>query len=193
MKEYNFPYKSFIAGWFIKPTICNKLLKYFADNKASWEKGSYGVSENADIWDSSVKQSTDLSIRADNLEEPLLSYRNSLQECLDKYLVKYKYANEVSPFNINIPYNIQYYKPGGGFKLWHTESTSKISSQRHLVFMTYLNTVKNGGTEFKYQDIRTEALKGLTLIWPAIFTHTHRSIINSTHPKYIITGWYTYS
>ena len=35
MKEYNLPYKSFIAGWFIDPTICNKLLKYFADNKAS--------------------------------------------------------------------------------------------------------------------------------------------------------------
>ena len=196
MKEYNLPYKSFIAGWFIDPTICNKLLKYFADNKASWKKGTYFEEDSKnkkETTNENVKQSTDLSILPDNLEEPLLSYRNSLQECLNKYLVKYQYANQVASFNINTVYNIQHYKPGGGFKIWHTESLDKVSSSRHLVFMTYLNTVKNGGTEFKYRDIRTEALKGLTLIWPTIFTHTHRSIISGTHPKYIITGWYTYS
>ena len=55
--------------------------------------------------------------------------------------------------------------------------------------MTYLNNVKNGGTYFKYQNLKTKAKKGLTLIWPTDFTHVHQGII-SKETKYIVTGWY---
>ena len=60
---------------------------------------------------------------------------------------------------------------------------------RCLVFMTYLNDVEDGGTSFKYQDIDIPAKKGLTLIWPAYWTHTHKGIISNTKEKYIVTGW----
>ena len=56
--------------------------------------------------------------------------------------------------------------------------------------MTYLNTVTNGGgTEFVYQKREIQARQGLTLVWPAHFTHTHRGIPSMTEDKYIITGW----
>jgi hypothetical protein len=55
--------------------------------------------------------------------------------------------------------------------------------------MTYLNDVPRGGeTEFLYQGIKVEPKKGLTLIWPADWTHTHRGLPAPTD-KYIITGW----
>ena len=57
--------------------------------------------------------------------------------------------------------------------------------------MTYLNTVENGGTSFKYQNITTQAVKGLTLIWPSDFTHMHKGQI-SNQTKYIITGCYNF-
>ena len=56
--------------------------------------------------------------------------------------------------------------------------------------MTYLNDVEDGGTDFLYQNIQTKAEKGLTLIWPSIFTHTHKGIISPTKEKQIVTGWY---
>ena len=56
---------------------------------------------------------------------------------------------------------------------------------RVLAWMTYLNDVPDGGTEFKYQDIIAPAKKGLTLIWPPDFTHTHRGVI-AKETKYII-------
>ena len=56
--------------------------------------------------------------------------------------------------------------------------------------MTYLNDVPNGGTEFKYQGIKSPAKKGLTIIWPSDWMHTHRGIIDEENEKYIITGWY---
>ena len=69
--------------------------------------------------------------------------------------------------------------------------TSLVGARfRVLVFMTYLNDVPDGGTMFKYQDLIVPAKKGLTLIWPTDFTHTHRGIPSPTQEKWIATGWY---
>ncbi len=95
-------------------------------------------------------------------------------------------------FGIKEDFNIQYYKPGGGYKAWHSERANgtPMLTVRHLVFMTYLNDVEDGGTEFLFQDLKIlSAKKGLTLIWPADWTHTHRSLISNTSEKYIVTGW----
>ena len=59
--------------------------------------------------------------------------------------------------------------------------------------MTYLNDVPDGGTHFKYQDLTTPAEKGLTLIWPTDFSHTHKGQITKQHEKYILTGWLGYT
>ena len=58
--------------------------------------------------------------------------------------------------------------------------------------MTYLNTIENAGTEFFHQDLKVDAVKGKTLIWPADWTHTHRGIINNEKEKYIFTGWLSF-
>ena len=86
-------------------------------------------------------------------------------------------------------WNIQYYKPGGGFYKWHSEKSSPEKDDISLVFMTYLNDVPKGGTEFLYQKVELEAKKGLSVIWPAEFTHVHKGVISMTHEKYIATGW----
>ena len=64
--------------------------------------------------------------------------------------------------------------------------------KRCFVFMTYLNDVKNGGTEFKYQKCITPAKKGLTLIWPTDWMYMHKSQVSLVDEKYIITGWYSF-
>ena len=83
---------------------------------------------------------------------------------------------------------------GEGFHKWHFENNGKgVDTYRHLVFMTYLNTLENAGTEFLYQNVTTPCEKGLTLIWPATWTHTHRGIVNNVGEKYITTGWYSFN
>ena len=56
------------------------------------------------------------------------------------------------------------------------------------VFLHY-NDVKDGGTHFKYQKVTTPAIKGLTIIWPPDWTHTHKGQI-SDDKKIIATGWF---
>jgi hypothetical protein len=65
--------------------------------------------------------------------------------------------------------------------------------QRALVFMTYLNDVTDGGeTQWLYQGKEMKPKKGLTVLWPTDFTHTHRGIVSLTQSKTIATGWYNY-
>jgi hypothetical protein len=59
--------------------------------------------------------------------------------------------------------------------------------------MTYLNDVYNGGeTEFYHQQLKVKPQKGLTLIWPADWTYTHRGIVAPDEEKIIVTGWWNF-
>jgi len=190
MKKHNFPDNSFIGGWYIPKKICDNIIKYF--NTYKNDKADEGRL-NDKVYDITAKDSLDMSVGPKNREEPFYSYRHALQKCLNNYVKKYKWANNLERFRINTGYNIQYYKPNGGFKNWHFERQSISSSKRCLVFMTYLNDVEDGGTEFYYQKITTPAKKGLTLIWPTEWTHTHKGQISKLKEKYIVTGWYTFN
>ena len=44
---------------------------------------------------------------------------------------------------------------------------------------------------FYFPDLKIQG-KGLTLIWLAGWTHTHRGVVNYVDEKYIITGWYSF-
>ena len=64
---------------------------------------------------------------------------------------------------------------------------------RHLVFMTYLNDISDEGeTEWKHQGLKVKPEKGLTVIWPADWTYTHKGIPSHSETKYIATGWYNF-
>jgi hypothetical protein len=89
-------------------------------------------------------------------------------------------------------FNIQKYLSGDHFSKLHSERLGIPNLHRIFAWMTYLNDVPNGGTEFLYQGIKTKAEKGLTIIWPSDWTHTHKGIISKTHEKYIVTGWFSF-
>jgi len=184
--------KSFIGAWYLSNLkVCDELIAYFKQSKV--EPGQIGHDRKVLP---EIKDSLDLISEGQDLDHPVFKkYLYGLNEITRKYIEKYEAAGAVNAWGIREPINIQYYKPKGGFKVWHTERTGKLapSINRHLVFMTYLNDVfDEGGTEFYYQKIKTEARKGLTLIWPTDWTHLHRGVVSPTQEKYIITGWFSF-
>lgn len=190
MNQYKFPKNSFIGGWIIPESITDKLLELYNENL---DKTLDGVIADQKV-DKNVKDSKDLSIDPYYFEPPMNEYRTYLQECLEQYLKIYPDSNDVQPFNILSNINIQHYSVGGGFKEYHFENDGSFDKgARNLVFMTYLNTVEDGGTQFYYQDITVPAIKGLTVIWPSYWTHTHKGVISKTQEKTIITGWYSFT
>ena len=186
-----FPKNSFIKGSFIKPKICDELIKFFKKIPNNYKyKGCVRNAENNKIIRNDIKESTDYGLIPRSGVYPFTEYEAALQECLNSYIKCYKAVNSVTKFNVIEDINIQHYKPGGGYKRWHFERMNFQTLRRNLVFMTYLNDVPNGGTDFMYQKITAPAKKGLTLIWPAEWTHTHKGQISKKNEKYIITGWY---
>ena len=179
---------NFIGGWYFDDTsICDKLIFYFNNKKI---KGPGNVGENGSyIVDKKKKDSTDCRLENATL---LQSYGTQLQEVTNNYVEKYKYSSLICDWKIVEPINIQHYKPNGGFHQWHTERSAD-APDRHLVFMTYLNDVNDGGeTEFYHQNLKVKPEKGLTLIWPSDWTFTHRGVTSKTEEKYIITGWFSF-
>jgi hypothetical protein len=179
---------NFIGGWYFDDnSICDKLIFYF-NNKKIKGPGNVG-SKGKPIVDIKRKDSIDC-----RLETPILSreYGSLLQEVTNNYVKKYEYSSLVSDWRIVEPIGIQYYKPTAGFHEWHTERSAD-RPDRHLVFMTYLNDVNDGGeTEFYHQKLKVKPEKGLTLIWPSDWTFTHRGVTSKTEEKYIVTGWFSF-
>jgi len=197
MIEHKFSFESFIGGWYIPEKICDDLIKLFNDEKEKNHtiQGLQKSQEGHKHVDKTMKDSEELGIMHNDTNDIIIKYRNELQKVLDNYIIKYNTVNYQAGFNVNTGYNIQYYKPGGGYKVWHNErgSGGTEDCRRMLVFMTYLNDVDDGGTEFINQNLICPAKKGLTIIWPTDWTHTHRGQISMTKEKYIVTGWFTFN
>jgi len=189
LKEYILPETTMIGGWYISSLICDDIITIFKANKQLQRSGAVGPSSGRRI-DSNVKECLQLGIKPSCNDSSFVEYVKYLKVLIDLYTKKYPEVKQFQKFGMVESPQIQYYKPGQGFKLWHCERTTK--NQRCLVFMTFLNDVPEGGTYFKYQNLTVPAEKGLTLIWPTDFTHTHKGQITKKHEKYILTGWLGY-
>jgi len=185
----------FIEEFEIDAGVCDSLVALHkkARKLGLVQKGKLGTDDGVAV-DKTKKDSYDLGLVTvpDELTEEyrLPDYFSELQKCFAQYYDKYPELKMAGGCNIVESPIIQYYKPGGGFKMMHYERTGWETTTRQLVFMTYLNDVDDGGgTHFKYQDVTTTARKGKTVIWPSDFTHTHAGVVSRTQSKYIITGW----
>jgi len=193
MKEHSINrLDNFIGGWYLDNLeICDELIEYHRNTP---DKGPGTAYQNADDKnpDPEVKDSIDCLVTDNDLG---IKYLTEVQNVLNEYIKKYPWCNRYGSYTILDFVQIQHYKPGGAFFKWHTErgNSNQHTVTRHLVYMTYLNDVDDGGeTEFAHQHISVKPEKGLTLIWPSDWTFTHRGIPSPTQEKYITTGWYHY-
>jgi|TARA_B100000085_G_scaffold266355_1_gene274950 hypothetical protein len=182
---------SFISGWFIDESTCDQVLDFYSEE--NYFPIRRGVSSSRTI-DYEIKDSFDKTISNLTDDIRILNYFESLSSVVNLYCEKFPWCSATESWSIVEHVNIQRYLPGGGYKIYHTERTGKLSSMnRHLAFMTYLNDVTDAGeTEFYHQKLKVKPQKGLTLIWPVDWTHTHRGIPSPTQEKTIITGWYSF-
>ena len=192
LKEFYFDPITHIGGWYIPDDICDGVIDFFHSEKDNWISGSKRLDTDQNIFiDRNWKQSTELHLMTS--DDGIQFYLKHLGNVLEMYKKKYPFSDIVQHYKIEAGMKIQYYGPGEGFYEWHSENDGfKTVQKRHLVFMTYLNTLENAGTEFSHQSITTPCQKGLTIIWPVAWTHTHRGVVNHVGHKYIATGGYAF-
>ena len=185
---------NFIGSWIIEPIfICDDLVSYFENNLLKQKSGESGSGVNPD-----KKDSVDISIKPKEIilpgNESFKAYFDQLLECYKNYVEEWTFLKEISKKLEISTFNLQRYKPGQHFKKIHAERMSLDSLHRVFAFMTYLNDVEKGGsTYFSHYDLEVQPQQGLTLIWPAEWTHAHRGNVLEAGTKYIITGWINFS
>ena len=185
---------NFIGSWMIEPpSLCDELITYFESNIAKQQVGVSGVGRNL-----SVKNRRDISIAPNQLDLPgnevFKLYINSLFTCYKDYLVQWPFLAGIAQ-NLEMgSFNLGRYQRGQHFQKMHTERVSLNNLHRVLAWMTYLNDVDEGGeTYFSHYGLNIKPRKGLTMIWPAEWTHAHKGNVLLGESKYMITGWLTFS
>lgn len=183
---------NFILGWYMDDTsLCDKIIDWF-NNTTDKNEGIIHNEFGQRVVNKTIKESVDSQIPENELLIEYYTHLRSVMECYYNVYPLSAYGDDVDV--IHRP-NIQYYPPGGGFKIWHSERLSGVEpgASRHLAFMTYLNDVTDkGGTQFYHQRINLRPEKGLTMIWPVDWTHFHRGVVSPTQEKYIVTGWFNF-
>lgn len=181
---------TFIGSWMIdRPELCDELIVYFEEHVESQKTGitSTGI-------DLSVKDRVDISIEPNEVHqpgnEPVKAYIDNLHKCYSDYLAQWPFLEDMGvDFEIST-FNMGRYLKGQHFQRTHCERSALSNLHRVLAWMTYLNDVEDGGeTYFPHYDVAIKPEKGLTLIWPAEWTHAHKGNVLRENSKYMITGW----
>ena len=172
--------------WFddaLDKDFCKKVIKKFNKDERKLD----GVTASG--YDPGVKQSIDLLISElkdwkteddvffKSLASGLQEYSNYLQEEFGIYC----------PLDMDTGYQIQKTKPGG-FYAWHNDFAANSSwNWRTVTYIWYLNTPREGHTEFSCgESIKPET--GKLVLFPSTWDRVHRGTPPKTI-KYLCTGW----
>ena len=183
---------NFIGSWMLNPlSVCDELINYFEANKYKQKQGETSGGEQLHI-----KNSIDISILPKDMKlsgnEVFEEYFSNLFSCYEDYTEQWPFLTTFADSLQIGEFNLQRYQSGQHFGALHTERSSLDSLHRIFAWMTYLNDVDiedGGSTFFSHYDLDIQPKKGLTLIWPAEWTHAHKGNLLHANSKYIITGW----
>ena len=176
--------------WFddaLEKDFCKKVIKKFNKDERVVD-GVTGIGYNPDI-----KQSLDLQISHledwkteddvffKSLNTRLQEYATYLQEEFGVYC----------PLDIDTGYQIQKTKPGGFYHWHHDFVVNQPWLWRTITYIWYLNTPREGYTEFSCgESIKPET--GKLVLFPSTWDRVHRGTPPKTI-KYLCTGWMFYN
>ena len=173
---------SFIGTGQVSNEAVNQALQVY--NSMTPHEGKTGTGV-----DKSKKNSLDITL----VPNHSLLLQKEVEEIKDGYFSYYRLEEFVPPLAMTEHFNIQKYPLNGAYHRIHADrGYGPIDQFRELIWMTYLNDVYSGGeTEFMFYKLKIQPRKGLTLIWPAGWTHLHRGLSSPTTEKIIATGWFS--
>ena len=175
---------------------CKSIIDYFESDDEYWSIRQEGRMLGDNI-DKEWKDSEDRTLTMFNNECFNDNFVNhAIAKSINIHIEKYKKENPeidmMDPWALRNGYNLQKYKPGGGYHKLHCENYNTGTHHSNiLVWMFFLNTIKEGGgTYFSNYDLTINAEEGTLVLWPPYWTHMHKGVVSKTTQKYIATGWF---
>lgn len=186
LKLYSFIFEQHNA---LPTRLCEQMIERFEAAKEEQYQGRIGQLVKKDR---NIKKSTDLVISGKpHWKDIDLALFHSLAKSLKEFRDAFPYFK--GPFK-DMGYALQRTHPGEYYH-WHIDGGSHEFSQRQLVAVWYLNTVKGPGgeTEFLFQKVKIKPEQGKLLLFPPFWTHEHRGVTLQQGVKYIATTWIVFA
>ena len=166
---------------------CDKLIEYF--NNSPQSEGMVTPNKYGRVRPNEKKSTELIDSWFSSQSIPFQLISSTLHEYTNRYVEKYTPLKYMGEWGVDDAFTLKKFEgEDEGFKVWHTEHCL-VQPKRILVWMFYLNDAQSG-TEF-FHHPKVEAKKGRLVIWPAGWTHHHKSELNKGI-KYIMSGWYSF-
>ena len=121
---------------------------------------------------------------------------DALAELFKIYVDDYKnqYSEFMFPPKYGIePFKMMKYDANGLDEFgWHVDVNSRNNMERFLAFFLYLSDNEEGKTEFPYQNMTTDCVKGSMVIFPPMWPWYHRGTKPIEVPKYFMGSYLLY-
>ena len=133
---------------------------------------------------------TNMKVAEQTFVEPNNPCYQTIYECIDKTISSLPYGLTI-PYDIkSTEYSIRRYPKGEGHFGTHVDTLSKVTYNRLLAFILYLNDVEEGGeTEFMTLNRLVKPETGKVLCFPCNFMFPHKGNIPLSNDKYIVTAF----
>ena len=119
-----------------------------------------------------------------------------VKTCTEQYHEARPQSHNGMPNVVAYEYSIVRYTEGQAFHAHHSDAspwTGSPMQNRHLTVVMYLNTPEEGGEIcFPIQDLQITPERGLVLMHPSVWTHTHYTLPVVAGVKYALVVFYQF-
>tara|TARA_B100001996_G_C18667809_1_gene595495 strand:+ start:2221 stop:2904 length:684 start_codon:yes stop_codon:yes gene_type:complete len=189
-KTHSMPH--FIGAWQSDDNkYCDDLIKYFSDNPMQLTDGK--VFDGNDFKVNKDKlDSKNLSIKPNTILEDnslFTNYMSIIVSCIKSYQSRYPYIPNfndigfVEELTLTKNNPVKSYEPMVSFARNQSGNSIRVFS-----FLTFLNSIDDGGIEFINYNTAIKPIKGLTVLWPSEWSHGYQNL-PPTKSRYTISGF----
>ena len=172
----------------ISDTFCDELIQKFESNQDQWEKRDMSSAKRTlsfneihcfnhmKTWEEDTKK----------LADTFIQYIDDYKSDYNEYCFPKKFGFE--------PFKMKKYDSNGVDEFgWHVDVNSRNNMERFLAFFLYLSDNEEGKTEFPYQNMTTDCVKGSMVIFPPMWPWYHRGTKPIKVPKYFMGSYLLYA
>ena len=171
----------------ISHSFCDDLIHKFESNSHQWsDRAQLSTERNLSFkelyWFQDINTWKN---ETDTLTNIFIKYVSDYASEFSKFCFPEKYSLE--------PFKMKKYEPNGVDEFgWHVDVSGTGNNDRFLAFFLYLSDNKEGKTEFPYQNITTDCVKGSMVVFPPMWPWYHRGTKPIKEPKYFMGSYLLY-
>ena len=171
--------------------LCDEIIEH--SEQGEWDRSLIHESAEPILEERDSHQQSYSVHEHPDVHRPMLDFAS---DCLGNYLEAFPQANKQPTFSVAERYQVLRYLDGGAYHAVHTDyhPYGPVLNRRHLTGIGFLNDVKTGGQLlFPQQGLSVNPEAGKFVIFPAGWTHAHKTLPPVGQSRYVFQMWWAFN